>query len=196
MLYRLRDVLVAVLVLSLLFGPLLLICLLLLLTQQRVFYVQERTGYRGKPFHMVKFSTLRDIHPGEREEDNQRFRLTPVGKVLRRLSLDEVPNLFNVLAGQMSLVGPRPLIHDYWPLYSDTQKRRFEVLPGITGWAQVKGRNTLSFTKRFELDVWYVEHKSFGLDLKIMGMTFGKLFSGKGVYVDGETTAARFDGKN
>lgn len=196
MLYRLRDVLVAVVVLGLLSGPLILICLVLLLTQQRVFFVQERTGYQGRPFRLVKFSTLRDIRPGEREEDNQRGRLTPVGKVLRRLSLDEIPNLFNVLAGQMSLVGPRPLIHDYWTLYSDAQKRRFEVLPGITGWAQVKGRNALTFNDRFVLDAWYVDHKTFGLDLKILGMTIGKLFSGKGIYVDGQTTAERFDGTN
>ncbi|MCL4105888.1 UNVERIFIED_CONTAM: hypothetical protein GTU68_012526 [Idotea baltica] len=196
MLYRLRDVLVAVVVLGILSGPLVLICLILLLTQQRVFFVQERTGYRGRPFRLVKFSTLRDIRPGEREEDSQRGRLTPLGKVLRRLSLDEIPNLFNVLAGQMSLVGPRPLIHDYWTLYSDAQKRRFEVLPGITGWAQVKGRNALTFTDRFVLDAWYVDHKSLGLDIKILGMTVGKLFSGQGVYVDGQTTAERFDGTN
>ncbi len=196
MVYRLRDVVLSVLVLAVLSWLFVLICLALLVSQQRVFFIQERTGHRGKPFKLIKFSTLRDILPGEREEDNQRKRLTPVGRWLRRLSLDELPQLFNVIGGSMSLVGPRPLIHQYWTLYSEEQKRRFEVLPGITGWAQIKGRNTISFTERFKLDVWYVDRKSFGLDLKILLITVGKLFSGKGVYADEENTASLFDGSN
>lgn len=194
--YRLRDMVLSVLVLAVLSWLFVLICLALLITQRRVFFIQERTGYQGRPFNLFKFSTLRDIQPGEREEDDQRKRLTPVGRLLRRLSLDELPQLFNVIGGTMSLVGPRPLIHQYWNLYSDEQKRRFEVLPGITGWAQVKGRNALTFTERFELDVSYVDRKSLGLDLKIMLLTVGSLFSGKGVYADENTTAALFDGTN
>lgn len=196
MAYRLRDLVLSVLALAVLSWLFVLICLFLLVTQQRVFFIQERTGFRGQPFKLIKFSTLRDILPGEREEDDQRKRLTPVGRILRRLSLDELPQLFNVLGGSMSLVGPRPLIHQYWNLYSNQQKRRFEVVPGITGWAQVKGRNALTFTERFEFDVWYVDHKSFGLDLKILFKTLGKMFSGSGVYANQSTTADYFDGTN
>ncbi len=194
--YRLRDLILSMLALLVLSWLFILICLVLLVSQKRVFFIQDRTGYQGKVLRLIKFSTLRDILPGEREEDDQRKRLTPAGKWLRRFSLDELPQLFNVIAGNMSLVGPRPLIHQYWNLYSDEQKRRFEVLPGITGWAQVKGRNALSYTERFKLDVWYVDHKSFTLDLKILGMTIGKLFSGKGVYANEQTTSALFDGTN
>lgn len=194
--YRLRDILLSLLGL-LLSSPIFLIVIpLLALTQQRVFFIQERTGLKGRPFRLVKFSTLRDIVPGEREEDDQRKRLTPIGRMLRRLSLDELPQLWNVLKGDMSLVGPRPLIHDYWPLYSDLQKRRFEVRPGITGWAQVHGRNAISFTQRFELDAWYVTHQSHLLDLRIMVRTASQALLGRGVYATADTTAERFDGTN
>ena len=196
MAYRLRDLVLSIIALLVLGWLFVIICIALALTQKRVFFVQERTGYRGKVFRLIKFSTLRDILPGEREEDDQRKRLTPVGKLLRRVSLDELPQLFNVIAGQMSLVGPRPLIHQYWNLYSNEQKRRFEVRPGITGWAQVKGRNALTYTERFQLDVWYVENQSFGLDVRILFMTLGKMFSGKGVYANEQTTSALFDGTN
>lgn len=194
--YRIRDSLIALLALLALALPMGLVALALACTQQRVLFGQVRTGYRGRPFRMYKFSTLRDILPHEREEDAQRYRLTPVGRWLRRFSLDELPQLWHVLRGDMALVGPRPLIHDYLPLYSAAQVRRFEVWPGITGWAQVRGRNSLSFTERFALDVWYVDHRSHLLDLRILGMTLGRALRGKGVYVDGETTAARFDGHN
>lgn len=193
---RLRDIMVAALGLLGLSWLFLLIVLLLALTQKRIFFRQERTGFRERPFHMIKFSTLRDILPGEREEDNQRYRLTPVGRILRRLSLDELPQLWNVLIGEMSLVGPRPLIHDYLPLYSEAQKQRFTVRPGITGWAQVNGRNAISFTERFRLDVWYVQNQSFLLDLKILSKTFTALFRRGEVYANAQTTMDRFDGKN
>jgi lipopolysaccharide/colanic/teichoic acid biosynthesis glycosyltransferase len=196
MLYRLRDIVIAVLGLLLVGWLMLVILLLLALTQQRVLFVQERTGYRGRAFRLIKFSTLRDIEAGEREEDDQRKRLTPVGKLLRRWSLDELPQLINVLKGEMSLVGPRPLIHEYDVLYTPTQRRRFEVRPGMTGWAQVNGRNALSFTARFELDVWYVQHRSHRLDLKIMWLTALRALGGKNVYADAETTSAKFDGTN
>ena len=193
---RFRDVFLSILILLALSWLWPLICLALWTTQSRVFFVQERTGFRGKSFRLVKFSTLRDIRAGEREEDDQRARLTPVGKCLRRFSLDELPQLWNVLRGEMSLVGPRPLIHEYWPLYSEEQKKRFQVRPGITGWAQVKGRNALSFTERFELDVWYVENRSGSLDAKILALTFRAAFSGKDVYANAATTSAKFDGTN
>lgn len=169
---------------------------LLALTQRRIFFVQERTGFRGRPFRLIKFSTLRDILPGEREEDDQRKRLTSVGKFLRRFSLDELPQLFNVLKGEMSIVGPRPLIHEYYELYTSAQKRRFEVRPGITGWAQVNGRNAISFTERFELDLWYLDHRSGTLDLKILWKTVTKAFSGRGIFADEATTSPKFNGKN
>ena len=194
--YRIRDIVFAVLGLLLFSWVFVIVVPLLALTQQRVFFVQQRTGWRGRPFWLIKFSTLRDIVAGEREEDDQRQRLTRIGRLLRRLSLDELPQLINVLKGEMSIVGPRPLIHDYDPLYSSEQRRRFEVRPGITGWAQVHGRNRISFTARFALDVWYVEHRSFGLDLKIMLKTIAKALGGGDVYVDDATTSARFDGRN
>jgi lipopolysaccharide/colanic/teichoic acid biosynthesis glycosyltransferase len=191
-----RDISLALLLLCAGAWILLLLIPLLALTQERIFFRQQRTGYKGKPFLLVKFSTMRDVLPGEKEEDAQLKRLTPIGRVLRRFSLDEWPQMWNVLKGDMSLVGPRPLIHDYWPLYSEEQKKRFEVLPGITGWAQVNGRNAISFTERFRLDVWYVEHQSFGLDLRILFLTLKNALSGKGIYADRETTMAKFDGTN
>lgn len=193
---RLRDVTVVLLILIGFSWLWLLIALLLAVSQQRVLFWQERTGFRGKPFLLVKFSTLRDIRSGEREEDDQQARLTPVGKWLRRFSLDEIPQLWNVLKGEMSLVGPRPLLHDYWELYSEAQRRRFEVRPGITGWAQIKGRNALSFTERFELDVWYVDHRSGRLDGQILWRTLTAVGTGRDVYADGKTTSERFDGTN
>jgi sugar transferase EpsL len=196
MAFRIRDLLFASLALLLSSWLWVLLLPLLALTQQRIFFSQERTGLGGKPFRMYKFSTLRDIGPGEREEDAQRYRLTPLGRILRRLSLDELPQLWNVLRGDMSLVGPRPLIHEYMSMYSPEQRRRFETKPGITGWAQVNGRNAISFTERFQLDVWYVDHKSWLLDLRIMAMTLGKVFKAIGVYADDATTMAKFDGKN
>lgn len=194
MIYRLRDILLSLWLMALCCWICVILIPLLALTQQRVFFVQERTGKNMKPFRLIKFSTLRDIVPGEKEEDNQRKRLTPVGKVLRALSLDELPQLWNVLKGEMSFVGPRPLLRDYDALYNEQQKRRFEVKPGITGWAQVHGRNAIPFEKRFEYDVEYVERRSFALDLRIFWMTLLQLFQGKGVYADAHNTAEKWKG--
>jgi lipopolysaccharide/colanic/teichoic acid biosynthesis glycosyltransferase len=196
MAYRIRDIAFAILGLSLSSILFLIFIPLLAFTQERVFFIQERTGYRGKPFRLVKFSTLRDILPHEREEDDQRKRLTPMGRFLRRFSLDELPQLWNVLKGDMGIVGPRPLIHEYWPLYSEEQKKRFQVRPGITGWAQVNGRNALSFTERFKLDAWYVAHRSLALDFKIMWLTLRNAFSGKDVFANEVTTSEKFNGRN
>jgi sugar transferase EpsL len=196
MAYRIRDILFAIVGLSLSSILFLIFIPLLALTQQRVFFTQQRTGYHGRPFYLIKFSTLRDILPHEREEDDQRHRLTPLGKFLRRFSLDELPQLWNVLKGDMSIVGPRPLIHEYLPLYSQEQKKRFLVRPGITGWAQVNGRNALSFTERFKLDVWYVQNRSLSLDFKIMARTLYNALAGKNVFVNESTTSEKFNGRN
>ena len=196
MAYRLRDIVLAILGLLGFSWLILLLIPILALSQERTFFIQERTGWRGVPFKLIKFSTLRDIRAGEREEDNQQGRLTAVGKFLRRFSLDEIPQLINVLKGDMSLVGPRPFIHEYWPIYSEAQKQRFEVKPGITGWAQINGRNAITFNERFKLDAWYIENRSFGLDLKIIFKTAGKAFGGSDVYANTATTSEKFNGTN
>ena len=144
----------------------------------------------------MKFSTMRDILPGEKEEADQQGRLTPLGKWLRKTSLDELPQLWNVLKGEMSLVGPRPLLMDYLPLYTELEKKRHSVKPGITGWAQIHGRNSLSFKERFALDIWYVEHKRFSLDMEILWKTFLIVWRQEGIYADELTTSPKFDGTN
>jgi lipopolysaccharide/colanic/teichoic acid biosynthesis glycosyltransferase len=165
-----------------------------------VLFRQERPGRGGRPFMLYKFRTMQvaENAPGGAASkplpDAQ--RLTPLGAALRRASLDELPQLFNVLRGDMSLVGPRPLLMEYLPLYSARQARRHEVLPGITGWAQVNGRNATSWPERFELDVWYVEHRSAGLDLKILWLTLARVFSGAGVSQPGQATMEKFRGSD
>lgn len=194
--FRIRDIFLASFGL-LLFSPLILLIILLLwFTQGKVFFTQLRPGYKGKAFKLIKFSTLYDAPLGQDEAYNQQARLTPIGKYLRKTSLDELPQLINVLKGDMSLIGPRPLLIDYLPLYNERQQHRHDVLPGITGLAQVNGRNALSFKERFEYDLWYVSHKSHWVDLKIMIKTVFKVFLREGVYVDGLTTSAKFDGTN
>ena len=173
-----------------------IIILLLWLTQPAVFFIQKRPGLNEKPFKLLKFSTLYDALPGEDETTNQLERLTPIGKYLRRWSLDEIPQLFNVISGEMSLVGPRPLLMEYLPLYSKEERLRHSVRPGITGWAQVNGRNILSFKEKFSYDIWYVKNRSFWLDLRIMFMTVKKVASGEGVTVDDKNTAPRYNGHN
>ncbi|RMG28213.1 MAG: sugar transferase [Bacteroidetes bacterium] len=194
--YRIRDLLLAS-TLLILFSPLfLLICLGLYLSQGRVFFVQTRPGLDEKPFRLIKFSTLYDAAPGQDEAANQRARLTPLGKYLRRLSLDELPQLLNVLKGDMSLVGPRPLLMEYLQLYAPEERARHQVLPGITGLAQVNGRNALSFKQRFQYDLWYVQHKSHWLDIKILLKTLLNLLRPTGVYANAHTTSPKFDGTN
>lgn len=196
MLFRIRDVLIAGVVLILLIPVLFLISLFLWITQEQIFFTQLRPGYKEKPFLLLKFSTMRDAPAGWGEAERQQERLTTIGRVLRKTSLDELPQLWNVLRGDMSLVGPRPLLMDYLPLYQPAQRKRHDVLPGITGWAQIKGRNTLTFTERFEYDLWYVEHKSFWLDTRIMLLTFLQLFRTQEVFSDASTTSPMFDGTN
>jgi undecaprenyl phosphate N,N'-diacetylbacillosamine 1-phosphate transferase len=194
--YRLRDLILSIIGLIFL-GPLmLLISIGLVFTQKHVFFTQLRPGKDEKPFRLIKFSTLRDIEEGENEYVNQQARLTPLGKYLRKLSLDEIPQLINVLKGEMSLIGPRPMLIGYLSVYSPEQRERHKVKPGITGWAQVNGRNRISFTQKFEYDLWYVENRSHWLDLKILWMTFGKVLKRKDVYVDEKTTEELFNGRN
>ncbi|BDF55644.1 MULTISPECIES: sugar transferase [Butyricimonas] len=161
-----------------------------------VFFTQERPGRNAKTFKVIKFKTMTD----ERDKDGKLLpdekRLTKVGRVVRSLSIDELPQLLNVLKGDMAFVGPRPLLPKYLPLYSDEQFRRHEVRPGITGWAQINGRNNISWTKKFEYDVWYVDHVSFWLDLKILFLTVKKVFMGEGISKEGEATTVPFDGTN
>jgi sugar transferase EpsL len=159
-----------------------------------VFFVQQRGGFGGQPFGLVKFRTMHDARTpsGALLPDSQ--RLSPVGAFLRSSSLDEVPELWNVIKGDMSLVGPRPLLVEYLPLYSPEQARRHEVLPGVTGWAQINGRNALSWDEKFRLDVWYVDHRSMRLDLSILARTALLVLRREGVSAAGEATMPRFVG--
>lgn len=160
------------------------------------FFTQERPGKDGKIFRVIKYKTMRDLYDESGVPLKDKYRITPVGRIVRSLSLDELPQLFNVLKGDMALIGPRPLLVKYLPLYTQEQMRRHEVRPGITGWAQVNGRNTITHTKKFEYDVWYVDHLSFILDCKILYLTIRKVFVREGISASGESTAAEFDGTN
>lgn len=159
-----------------------------------VFFVQIRPGLHGQPFQMFKFRTMTDQVGSDGLLLPDAKRLTPFGSWLRATSLDELPELWNVLKGDMSLVGPRPLLMEYLPLYSPVQARRHEVRPGITGWAQVNGRNTLSWEDKFKLDVWYVDHLSLWLDIKILWMTLKKVIVREGISAEGEATMSQFTG--
>lgn len=159
-----------------------------------VLFRQTRPGLHGKPFSMAKFRTMRDAHDLQGNPLADAHRITPFGRFLRATSLDELPELWNVLKGDMSLVGPRPLLMEYLPLYSPEQARRHEVRPGITGWAQVNGRNALTWEEKFALDVWYVNHRSFWLDIKILLMTVAKVVRHEGINAEGEATMSKFEG--
>lgn len=153
-----------------------------------ILYRQQRPGLKGKPFHLLKFRTMRK---GEGKDEE---RLTGLGRFLRKFSLDELPELWNVLTGNMSLVGPRPLLMEYLDRYTPEQARRHEVRPGITGWAQVNGRNAVSWEQKFAYDVWYVDHRSLGLDLRILWLTVWKVLKGEGVSQPGQATMEEFKG--
>ena len=159
-----------------------------------VFFTQTRPGLHGQPFQMIKFRTMTNARADNGTLLPDCERLTCFGCFLRSTSLDELPELLNVLKGEMSLVGPRPLLMDYLPLYSPEQSRRHEVKPGITGWAQVNGRNAISWEEKFQLDVWYVDHQSFWLDLKILFLTFKRVFQRHGISEDGQATVEYFKG--
>lgn len=160
-----------------------------------VLFRQQRPGLRAKPFTIYKFRTMTDVHDNQGNLLPDAERLTPLGRFLRSTSLDELPELFNVLKGEMSLVGPRPLLMEYLPYYTPEQARRHEVRPGITGWAQVNGRNDLSWGEKFELDLWYVDHCSLRLDLKILWLTLVKVVKREGVSAEGHVTMPKFTGE-
>ena len=159
-----------------------------------VLFRQQRPGLQGHPFTLLKFRTMTDARDNSGAMLPDSVRLTAFGRWLRRSSLDELPELMNVVRGEMSLVGPRPLLMEYLPLYSAEQARRHNVRPGITGWAQVNGRNFLSWEEKFALDVWYVDHRSLALDLKILRKTLAKVFAAEGIAQTGSATAERFKG--
>ncbi|OFN79184.1 sugar transferase [Neisseria sp. HMSC064E01] len=161
-----------------------------------VFFTQERPGKDGKPFKMIKFRSMRDAVDKDGNPLPDSERLTPFGKKLRATSLDELPELWNVLKGEMSLVGPRPLLMSYLPLYNEFQNRRHEMKPGVTGWAQVNGRNALSWDEKFAHDIWYIDHYSFWLDMKILFLTVKKVFIKEGISAEGEATMPYFTGND
>lgn len=184
---------------------LLLFCIPLLLAilvavyldlRRPVFFNQQRPGYKGQPITVYKFRTMHELEADGLLGIGDAERMTRVGRFLRSTSLDELPQLLNVLKGDMSLVGPRPLLMDYLPLYNERQMRRHDVKPGITGWAQVNGRNNLSWQEKFELDIWYVENHSFWLDLKILCLTVRKVFKREGISSQEHVTSVRFEGND
>ncbi len=192
---RLFDITAALVALLLLALPLLALTWLVRRKLGRpAFFRQVRPGLHGQPFEMVKFRSMTDARGPDGALLPDADRLTPFGRFLRASSLDELPGLWNVLKGDMSLVGPRPLLVEYLPLYSPEQARRHEVRPGITGWAQVNGRNALGWEEKFALDVWYVDHRSLWLDLKILWLTVKKVLVRDGISAAGEATMARFTG--
>ncbi|ADV44413.1 sugar transferase [Bacteroides helcogenes] len=195
---RLIDIVFVFCVLAIIWPILLFVTLWLQFANKGAgaFFTQERPGRNGKKFRVIKFKTMTD----ERDSDGKLLpdaeRLTKVGSFVRSTSIDELPQLINVLKGDMALIGPRPLLPQYLPLYSKEQARRHEVRPGITGWAQVNGRNAISWAKKFELDVWYVDHCSFLLDLKIVLMTIKKVFVREGISSETSATMEAFTGNN
>ena len=160
------------------------------------FFSQVRPGLKEKLFTIYKLKTMRDTRDDQGVLLPDNHRITPLGKIIRKLSLDELPQFWNVLKGDMSFVGPRPLLPEYLPLYNKKQKNRHNLKPGITGWAQVKGRNTISWQQKFEYDLWYIENQSFILDLKILLFTVGKIFKTQEVNASGLNTMERFNGNN
>jgi len=178
------------------FSPVLVVIALLVWLRMGwpVVFRQTRPGLNGVPFRMIKFRTMCDALDAEGNPLPDAERLTPLGRVLRSSSLDELPELWNVLKGDMSFVGPRPLLMEYLPLYSPEQARRHEMRPGITGWAQVNGRNAISWDEKFALDVWYVDNRTIWLDLRIVWLTVLKVFRREGISAPGEATMAKFKG--
>lgn len=179
-----------------LFAPFLFIVALLICRSlgRPILFSQIRPGKLGQPFRMFKFRTMVDARGADGELLPDGERLLPIGRWLRATSIDEIPALWNVLKGEMSLVGPRPLLMEYLPLYTPEQARRHEVQPGITGWAQINGRNTISWDEKFVLDLWYVEHRSLKLDLTILWRTIAKVLKQDGVSAHGEATMTKFSG--
>jgi lipopolysaccharide/colanic/teichoic acid biosynthesis glycosyltransferase len=185
-------------VLLILLIPVFIIILVLIIFYNKdfPFFIQRRLGKYLNTFSVLKFKTMNDAKDESGEFLPDALRLTQVGSFMRKTSLDELPQLINVLKGDMSLVGPRPLLVEYLPLYNEHQKLRHEVKPGITGWAQVNGRNAISWQEKFDLDVWYVNNCSFGLDMKILWLTILKVFKREGINQAGQATVEKFNGHN
>lgn len=195
MIKRSLDIVLAFIALALLLPVVVLLCLLVRFRLgSPVLFRQTRPGRNGAPFEMIKFRTMLDAVDAQGNPLPDDQRLTRLGSFLRSTSLDELPELWNVLKGDMSLVGPRPLLMEYLPLYSPEQARRHEVRPGVTGWAQVNGRNALSWDEKFKLDVWYVDNQSLWLDIRILFLTVKKVLVREGISADGEATMSKFKG--
>ena len=194
---RVFDFIIALVALILL-SPIFLIVMigLYFANQGKPFFFQARPGLNEKIFKIIKFKTMSDKKDKDGNLLPDADRLTPIGAFVRKTSLDEIPQLINVLKGDMAIIGPRPLLPQYLPLYNETQKRRHKVRPGITGWAQVNGRNAISWQKKFELDVWYVSHLSLILDMKIFFLTIKKVFFREGIAAEGHVTTEAFNGNN
>jgi sugar transferase EpsL len=194
---RALDLLLAIPILILISPLLLVVAILIRIYHGRpVFFRQQRPGYRGQPFQVTKFRTMNNARDAAGNLLPDARRLTSLGRFLRASSLDELPELWHVLRGEMSLIGPRPLLMQYLERYSPEQARRHEVLPGITGWAQINGRNALTWEDKFRLDVWYVDHWSLGLDIKILLLTFWKVLKREGISQPGHATAEEFMGSS
>ena len=191
------DFTVSLIALIVLLPIMLILILLLLITgHKKFFFVQQRVGYKEKLFYVVKFRSMTEAKDVNGNLLPDEIRLTNFGKWIRKTSLDELPQLFNVLIGDMSIIGPRPLLIQYLDLYTEEQKKRHWVRPGITGWAQVNGRNAISWNKKFELDVWYINNINFLLDFKIIFMTIKIIFVSEGINQNGQATVEAFNGKN
>lgn len=194
---RAFDLIVALIVLLTLWPAIILVALFIRIKLgSPVLFKQVRPGLNGRPFNMLKFRSMLDASDKDGNPLPDEQRLTRFGRILRSTSLDELPGLINVLKGDMSLVGPRPLLMEYLPLYSPEQERRHDVRPGITGWAQVNGRNAISWEDKFKLDVWYVENRSMWLDIRILFLTVKKVFVREGISAAGEVTMSKFTGSS
>jgi sugar transferase EpsL len=193
---RLMDLTVALILLTM-FSPVMMgvAAIVKVKMGSPVLFKQQRPGLHGKPFYLYKFRTMSHLQDDQGQLQPDQIRLTETGKVLRKLSLDELPQLINVVKGEMSLVGPRPLLMEYLPLYTDEQRMRHHVRPGITGWAQVNGRNAISWEEKFSLDTWYVKNQSMLLDLKILFLTIRKVLQKEGIAHQGHVTMGKFKGQ-
>lgn len=192
---RLFDITLSLIGLIALLPIMLFIAVLIFSTQGNpIFFIQERPGMKGKLFKLIKFRTMRTDKGSHFEEDEH--RITKLGSLMRKSSLDEIPEFYNVLKGDMSLVGPRPLLVEYLDLYSQNELRRHDVRPGITGWAQVNGRNAISWSEKFKLDIWYVDNRTLVLDLKILLMTVNKIIQRDGISSKDHATMPKFKGHN
>ena len=193
---RLFDLLLSILGLLVLSPIFIIIIIIIFIFMGRpIFFIQTRPGYLGKPFKLLKFRTMIEANKDKSSSADESYRIKPLGKFLRRTSLDELPELINVIKGDMSLVGPRPLLMDYLPYYTSEQFKRHDVLPGITGFAQIRGRNALSWEEKFDLDLWYIKNRNILLDVRILIETISVVLSGKGVSAKNHVSMPRFDEK-